>query len=77
MLKCHTHIHDAIWHAELGSGAAVLAAGYNLNCLMLRYQVQELKPSRAIPDRSPRLVISWRCERSDTCWGLFAGGRTR
>jgi hypothetical protein len=40
VLKCHTHIHDAIWHAELGSGAAVLAAGYNLDCLMLRYQVQ-------------------------------------
>ena len=40
MLKCHTHIHDAIWHAELGSGAAVLAAGYNLDCLMLRYQVR-------------------------------------
>lgn len=38
VLKCHNGIHDAIWHAELGSSAAVLNAGYNIDCLMLRYQ---------------------------------------
>lgn len=39
VMQCHCSIHDAIWHAELGSSASVLKAGYGLDCLMLRYQV--------------------------------------
>lgn len=38
VLKCYTDIHDAIWHAEVGSSAAILNAGYNIDALMLRYQ---------------------------------------
>ena len=40
VLECHQVIHDAIWHAELGSSAAILNAGYGLDCLMLRYQAR-------------------------------------
>lgn len=38
VLKCYTDIHDAIWYAEIGSSAAILDAGYNIDALMLRYQ---------------------------------------
>ena len=37
-LKCWNSIHDAIWHAELGSSAAILRGGYNIDSLLLRYQ---------------------------------------
>ena len=29
---------DTIWHSELGASAAILEAGYNLDCLMVKYQ---------------------------------------
>ena len=38
VLQCYHKLHDAIWYAELGSSAAVLGAGYNIDSLMLRYQ---------------------------------------
>lgn len=38
IFKCHHDRLDTIWHAELGSSKAILKAGYNLDCLMLRYQ---------------------------------------
>ena len=38
VLQCYTDIHDAIWHAELGSSKAILDAGYSIDSLMLRYQ---------------------------------------
>jgi len=38
VLQCYHNLHDAIWYAELGSSAAVLGAGYNIDSLMLRYQ---------------------------------------
>ncbi|KAI3431515.1 hypothetical protein D9Q98_004565 [Chlorella vulgaris] len=38
VLSCYKSIHDAIWYAEMGSSAAILGAGYNIDSLMLRYQ---------------------------------------
>jgi hypothetical protein len=37
VFTCHDSRWDAIYYAELGSSAALLAAGYNLGCLMVRY----------------------------------------
>ena len=29
---------DTIWSSEIGASAAILAAGYNLDCLLMKYQ---------------------------------------
>ena len=36
VLKCWDDRLDAIYHAELGASAAILRAGYNLDCLLTR-----------------------------------------
>ncbi|GAB4817919.1 hypothetical protein N2152v2_004965 [Parachlorella kessleri] len=38
VLRCYSRYHDAVWYGEMGSSAAVLRAGYNIDALMLRYQ---------------------------------------
>ena len=38
MFRCHENIADAVYHAELGSSAAILDAGYTIDSLMLRYR---------------------------------------
>lgn len=35
---CYTSMWDVIYYSELGSSWAVLAAGYTIDCLMMRYQ---------------------------------------
>lgn len=35
---CYTSMWDVIYYSELGSSWAVLAAGYTIDCLMIRYQ---------------------------------------
>ena len=40
VFQCYDNIHDTIWHSELGASLAILNAGYNLDSLMLRYQVR-------------------------------------
>ncbi|KAL6766934.1 hypothetical protein ACKKBG_A37960 [Auxenochlorella protothecoides x Auxenochlorella symbiontica] len=37
-LQCYEAYHDAVWYAEMGSSAAILRAGFNIDSLMLRYQ---------------------------------------
>lgn len=46
VFKCHTELLDAVWDAELGSSKAILTAGYNLDCLMLRYQGVDWRDKR-------------------------------
>ena len=36
VLKCWDDRLDAIYHAELGASAAILRAGFNLDCLLTR-----------------------------------------
>lgn len=36
VFKCWDDRLDAIYHAELGASAAILRAGYNLDCLLQR-----------------------------------------
>ena len=36
VLKCWSERLDAIYHAELGASAAILRAGFNLDCLLQR-----------------------------------------
>ena len=38
VFKCFGSVLDAVWHAELGSSAAIFDAGYTIDSLMLRYQ---------------------------------------
>ena len=38
VFECHNDLRHAIYHAELGSARAIFAAGYTIDCLMLRYQ---------------------------------------
>lgn len=37
VFKCFHSVLDAVWHAELGSSAAIFDAGYTIDSLMLRY----------------------------------------
>ncbi len=37
VFACHADRELAVQHGEVGSSAAVLKAGYSLDCLMLRY----------------------------------------
>lgn len=39
VFKCWGHIHDTIISSEIGASSAILAAGYGIDSLMLRYQV--------------------------------------
>ena len=38
VFNCHTSWQDAIYNGELAASKVVLDAGYNIGCLMLRYQ---------------------------------------
>jgi hypothetical protein len=37
VVKCYDSPWQAVYHSELGASAAVLAAGYNIDTLMLRW----------------------------------------
>ena len=39
VFKCWSHIHDTIIESEIGASKAIMAAGFSLDSLMLRYQV--------------------------------------
>ena len=41
VFSCYDNLHDTIYFAELGSSLAVLEAGFNIDSLMLRYQVRK------------------------------------
>lgn len=38
VFNCYKSIWDTIFHSELGSSRVLLDAGYNIDCLMTRYQ---------------------------------------
>jgi hypothetical protein len=38
VFACHRDRWDTIYYSELGSSLAILQAGYNIDCFMLRYQ---------------------------------------
>ena len=38
VFSCHASMLDTIWHSEIGASAALLEAGYNLDCLLAKYQ---------------------------------------
>lgn len=38
VFACQRDRWDTIFYSELGSSLAILNAGYNIDCLMLRYQ---------------------------------------
>lgn len=40
VFRCWGHIHETIIESEIGASRAMLAAGYSIDCLMLRYQVR-------------------------------------
>lgn len=37
VFKCYNNMWDTIYHSELGSSAAILDAGYNIDSLMVRF----------------------------------------
>jgi len=39
VLQCHKDMSEMVTLSEIGMSSAILEAGYNLDCLMLRYQV--------------------------------------
>ena len=39
VFKCWSHIHDTIIESEIGASKAIMAAGFSIDSLMLRYQV--------------------------------------
>ena len=40
VFRCWGHIHETIIESELGASTAIMAAGYGIDSLMLRYQVR-------------------------------------
>lgn len=38
VFACHKDRWDTIFYSELGSSKAILDAGFNIGCMMLRYQ---------------------------------------
>jgi hypothetical protein len=38
VFACHKDRWDTIYYSELGSSKAILDGGYNIGCMMLRYQ---------------------------------------
>ena len=39
VFKCHDDMAQLVMQSELGASRAILDAGYNLDCLLIRYQV--------------------------------------
>ena len=66
VLHCWSNRLDAIYHAELGASATILRAGYNIDCLLQRYQGYDWRDQR-----------HWGCNNNQSPIGesLF-GGRT-
>lgn len=48
VFRCWGHIHETIIESELGASRSIMAAGYTIDSLMLRYQVGELGTGRAL-----------------------------
>ncbi|KIY96554.1 hypothetical protein MNEG_11409, partial [Monoraphidium neglectum] len=46
VFQCHRDRWNTIYYSELGSSAAVLDAGYNIGCLMARYQGVDWRDKR-------------------------------
>ncbi len=38
VFQCHNSRWNTIYYSELGSSTAILKAGFNLDCLMAKYQ---------------------------------------
>lgn len=38
VFTCHSNMLDTIWHSEIGASAVILEAGFNLDCLLTKYQ---------------------------------------
>ncbi len=38
VLNCHGSLYETIWHSEIAASAAILDNGYNLDCLLAKYQ---------------------------------------
>ena len=39
VLKCYSNMAETVTYSEIGMSMAILEAGYNIDSLMLRYQV--------------------------------------
>ena len=65
VLKCWSERLDAIYHAELGASAAILRAGFNLDCLLARCTapaaLHGLQPRTLTPNATAvHLACTWR-----------------
>lgn len=52
MFKCHDDMAQLVMQSELGASRAILDAGYNLDCLLIRYQVGDDAIAQAALHRS-------------------------
>lgn len=57
VFACHKDRWDTIYYSELGSSLAILQAGYNIDCLMLRYQGVDWR-SKANWDCNSRYAVT-------------------
>lgn len=39
VLKCYSNMAETVTYSEIGMSIAIIEAGYNIDSLMLRYQV--------------------------------------
>ena len=44
VLKCYSNMAETVTYSEIGMSMAILEAGYNIDTLMLRYQVGTRSP---------------------------------
>ena len=52
VFKCHDDMAQLVMQSELGASRAILDAGYNLDCLLIRYQVGDDAIAQAALHRS-------------------------
>ncbi len=44
VLKCHADMSEMVTLSEIGMSTAILEAGFNLDCLQIRYQARPPPP---------------------------------
>ena len=55
VLKCHADMSEMVTLSEIGMSTAILEAGFNLDCLQIRYQARPAPP--------PPLCCCSQCKR--------------
>eukprot|EP00891_Asterochloris_glomerata_P004976 jgi/Astpho2/4976/fgenesh1_pg.00070_%23_29_t len=68
VFKCHDDMAQLVMQSELGASRAILDAGYNLDCLLIRYQGLDWRDSRAAACNANVNPIQVKASMADAMW---------